>query len=213
MQEKFWKQRWQQKKIGFHADKVNTHLKKYLNQTGNIENFTTLLPLCGKTIDLLFLSKQCSNVIGVELISQAVTEFFQENNLDAIQNKNYYEYKNIKVFLEDYFKVTTEHIPNVDLIYDRAALVALPEDMRKNYAQHNLSLMKIGSKILLITLEYPQDKKSGPPFSVTTLEVQKLYAGQCSITLLESIDLKTKNDKMSDLSFINEKVYLIEKIK
>jgi len=213
MQEKFWKQRWQQKKIGFHADKVNTHLKKYLNQTGNIENFTTLLPLCGKTIDLLFLSKQCSNVIGVELISQAVTEFFQENNLDAIQNKNYYEYKNIKVFLEDYFKVTTEHIPNVDLIYDRAALVALPEDMRKNYAQHNLSLMKIGSKILLITLEYPQDEKSGPPFSVTTLEVQKLYAGQCSITLLESIDLKTKNDKMSDLSFINEKVYLIEKIK
>ncbi len=61
---------------------------------------------------------------------------------------------------------------HIDALYDRAALVALPADLRPGYVGHTQSLLKTRAMQLLITLEYDQSAANGPPFSVLPDEVK-----------------------------------------
>lgn len=60
-------------------------------------------------------------------------------------------------------------------VYDRAALIALPKEMRQHYVDHLATLLETGAQILLITLNYAQEEMKGPPFSVSDQEVESLY--------------------------------------
>jgi thiopurine S-methyltransferase len=46
-----------------------------------------------------------------------------------------------------------------------------------------------GCRGLLVTLEYPQDEKNGPPFSVQPDEVESLYSQEWRLQLLERRDI------------------------
>lgn len=48
----------------------------------------------------------------------------------------HYSAENIDMFTGDIFELSSEMLGPVDAIYDRAALVALPKEMRKRYAGH-----------------------------------------------------------------------------
>ncbi len=74
-------------------------------------------------------------------------------------------YDELSVYTGDYF---TAPIQPVDIIYDRASLVALPAEMRVQYVER-LKQLWSGGKILLVTLDYDQDEMAGPPFSVPKL--------------------------------------------
>ena len=56
-------------------------------------------------------------------------------------------------------------------MYDRGALVALPEQLRPRYVEHTGQLLKTGAARLVITLEYDQKVVNGPPFSVSADEI------------------------------------------
>jgi len=77
---------------------------------------------------------------------------------------------------------------SIDAIYDRAALVALPQEMRIRYTAH---LTEITDKApqLLITFEYDQSAMEGPPFSVSNEEVNELYGASYDLTLIASVDV------------------------
>jgi thiopurine S-methyltransferase len=49
--------------------------------------------------------------------------------------------------------------------------------MRRRYTEH-LSALTNGAPQLLIALEYEQQGRDGPPFSVDAAEVQALYGGR-----------------------------------
>lgn len=164
-----WLERWQVGNIGWHEAGGNSSLKKHWNVTGK----RVLVPLCGKTQDLVWLERQGNEVVGVELSELAVESFFDENEiayscvegeLTAYVAKN----RSITLYCGDFFGFTEGPF---DAYYDRGALVALPADRRKEYAEHTRTLLQNDAAQLIISLEYDQSIAAGPPFSVAAEEI------------------------------------------
>lgn len=180
MEKTFWSARWSEGRIGFHEAQPNAHLQKHLAVLG--PKGTVFVPLCGKARDLAYLAAQGHRVIGVEWVEDAVRAFFSENALTPkVTNDGplvRYEAGPITLFAGDVFHVTAAHLSTVTALYDRAALIALPAEMRARYVQHLGAVLPHGTPGLLITVEYEQSKLEGPPFSVVESAVRAYYAGR-----------------------------------
>ena len=193
MQNDFWHQRWQNNQIGFHSEVVNPYLQRFWSSLSLKPESKVFIPLCGKTKDMLWLLTQGYHIIGVELSSIALDAFFSENNLHAsirpYKQFIIHETDRLQLFCGDFFQLTPEDLGQVDMVYDRAALVALPPDMRINYVNHLSSLLQPNQQILLVTFDYLQHEMSGPPFSISDDEVDLLFQHWCSVELLTSEDV------------------------
>jgi len=101
---------------------------------------------------------------------------------------------------------------NVAAIYDRAALIAMPENLRVAYSQHLNNICPHQSR-LLITLEYEQSQMDGPPFSVLENELDVEYAKQFNKTCLQRTNILTEHAhfKVKGLSQLNESVYILHR--
>ncbi len=182
----FWAARWSEGKIGFHEGRVNHYLEAHAARFG--ERRRILVPLCGKSEDLAFLASRGHTVVGIEAVETAVTAFFEEHGLvpevTERERVKSFSANGITLLCGDVFDCSAADVGPVDAFYDRAALVALPPDVRPRYVTHLRDLLGVWSKGLLVTFEYPQDKAEPPPWSVTEAEVRSLYAG-ASVALLE----------------------------
>ncbi len=189
VEESFWKKKWEDREIGFHQTAVNPMLEKYIHKLSLKTDDTVFVPLCGKSMDMQWLLSKGYSVIGCELIESAVEEFFAELKIDPeiLIQKNYKIYQTDKlcIYVGDFFKLNADIIGPVDAVFDRAALVALPTEMRKKYYDH-LSTITDKAKQLLITFSYDQNKLDGPPFSIEYKELQKGYNEYYQIKNLES---------------------------
>ena len=76
---------------------------------------------------------------------------------------------------------------HVDAIYDRAALIALPEDTRQEYMKH-LCALTDNVKQLLVSIEYDQALMDGPPFAIDANMVEEYYRD------IYAIDHLTRNE-------------------
>jgi len=164
-----WLERWREGKTGWHEAQGNLRLQKYWTASGK----RVLVPLCGKTVDLIWLERQGNEVVGVELSDIAVQEFFEENEIaysivEGAQTAYVAENHAITIYCGDYFEFSEGPF---DAYYDRAALIALPADMRGAYVEHTRSLLAADAEQMIITLEYDESIATGPPFSVPAGEV------------------------------------------
>lgn len=188
MQPDFWQSRWNNGQIAFHEGKPNRHLVKHLSLLGKAKHL--LVPLCGKADDLAFLAAQGHQVVGVELVESAVRAFFEEHEVEAEVSKHgpftRYAAGNLTVLAGDFFATTRALLGPLDALYDRAAIIALPEGTRGLYVKHLRTLMSAGAPGLVITIEYPPEKLEGPPFSVPEVELRAHYAG-LSVDLLDEV--------------------------
>ncbi len=213
MDAQFWIDKWKEGQIGFHKNEYNEALTKYFSHLQAKSNEKILVPLCGKSKDLLWLKEQGLVVHGVELYEKAAEAFYSENNLsfNISAKENFIEYSSsgITISCGDFFNFNTAQ--KYHHIYDRAALVALPLEMRKRYAKVITDVLQKGGKYLLVVYEYNQDEMSGPPFSVSKNEIEKLYGDHFSIKLLESERPQTEGPKLLELSNFNQNIYLLEK--
>jgi thiopurine S-methyltransferase len=195
MHHDFWHNRWFTNQIGFHEPTANPLLVKHLDKLNLPKGSRLFLPLCGKTLDIGWLVKQGYQVVGCELSKLAVDQLFKElkivPNIKRIGAIDHYRTTNIDVFTGDIFDVTPALLGKVDAIYDRAALVALPPDMRKRYTKHLIEITHCAPQ-LLICFEYDQSLVEGPPFSVVADEVKAHYADRYELTLLERVPVKLK---------------------
>lgn len=176
----FWLDLWHEGRTFFHRDTVNADLIKYWSNLNLPQDAQILVPLCGKSLDMLWLAEQGFQVIGIELSEKAVLQFAKENDLHftkrvSSQAINYFS-PSISIWVADIFSLSTSTIEPVDAIYDRAALIALPENLRSNYVQTCLKWLKPQGEILLKTMSYDQSQMEGPPFSVSDAEVKRLYS-------------------------------------
>lgn len=214
MQKDFWHDRWKNRQIGFHQDKINPYLEKYWPVVDQTKTERVFVPLCGKSSDLLWLSEQGFEVIGVELSQIAVEEFFSDNNLQyevkTVDKLTYYETENISIICGDFFDLTRDSLGKVSYVFDRASQIALPADMRDAYCSH-LSAITADAKLFVITMEYDQNAMQGPPFSVPEDEIYKHYASNYKINRLETCDLLEVQPhfKEKGLKQLLEKVYLL----
>lgn len=206
MEAQFWINAWNEGRTGFHLEKFNPKLIHHFPGLRPQPGQKVLVPLCGKTKDLLWLSEQGLKVHGVELYEKAVESFFSENDLtpEKVQDQFFKNYisKNITISVGDFFKL--DAFDSYDFIYDRASLVALPSSMRKNYAEVVTRSLKPGGKYLLVVFEYDQSKMDGPPFSIDANEVHRLYQDHFTIKFVEV-------EKVPSNELLNQKVYILEK--
>lgn len=199
MNPEFWISRWERNDIGFHLDHVNPNLLQYWpiisKCTGRV-----FVPLCGKSLDMQWLCQQGHQVLGVELSELAVGTFFQQAGLtpDVIRQGLFSRWQADKFELlnGDFFQLTAAHVADCSVIYDRAALIALPEEMRAHYVHHLRAIFPQGVQMMLITMDYPPHEISGPPFSLTVQDVQDLFESWADIRQLASHDILAENERL-----------------
>lgn len=215
MEADFWHNRWENDLTGFHLDEVNPYLKHNWASLNLKAGSRVFIPLCGKSLDLIWLADQGYQVVGIELSPLAVQAFFAENNLKAeysqIGGLGYWQSENISLFCGDFFALTPEILGQVDAVYDRASLIALPPAMRQDYAAKLTELAQSAPK-LLITLEYDQSKMDGPPFSVSEDEVRSLYQANYQVKQLSAQDVLGENERFraKGLDYMNECIYQLD---
>jgi len=196
MNAEFWHSRWQEKRIGFNQSAVNQLLINYFKQLNLPTGSRVFVPLCGKSIDMAWLAAQGYDVVGVELVETAVQEFFTEQNISPTVHQHvdnsaikYYQGQlsgqTITLWVADIFALTTEDIGSVNAVYDKAALIALPADMRVQYSAQMYQL-SANAPQFIITLTYDQSKKAGPPFSISSEQIQQYYGDNYHISELTS---------------------------
>jgi len=86
-----------------------------------------------------------------------------------------------------------DDLKHIRLVYDRAALIALPPEMRKGYVDHLTAIIPDDTRILLITLDYDSSEMQGPPFNVTDDEVFRLYGEDYEINHVLKRDMARDN--------------------
>jgi len=198
MDHAFWHSRWQNQQIGFHLDQANPLLVGYFHHLGLSAGQCIVVPLCGKSLDIPWLLAQGLHVVGIELSPLAVQALFQElaltPEITPIGALTCYRAGPLTVFNGDFFalsqvQLTEAGVEKVDAVYDRAALVALPADMRQRYSQH-LATLTGHAKQLLVSFDYDQSLQAGPPFSVNAQAVQQLYDKDFRVSLLADVPLE-----------------------
>lgn len=190
MELSFWRDRWEKGETGFHQPTLNPYLAYFYGENGPAidkrSSLKVFVPLCGKSLDMQWLSQNGYAVLGVECSSLAVRDFFENTGSAYVvtENDSHTKYSedhkisgnaNLEILQGDFFELTDKDVEGVTDVFDRASLIALPEAMRKNYAEKMTKLLAPGARILLITMTYPQQEMDGPPFSVSEEEVHDLY--------------------------------------
>ena len=189
----FWHQRWREGHIGFHQDAPTPLLLKHWPLLQLPADARVFVPLAGKSHDMAWLAAQGHRVLGVELSRSAVEAFFAEHGLQPQRHHSrygaHYTAGNIELICGDAFGLDEPALADCTGVFDRAALIALPPDMRQRYVGELHARLPSGCRGLLITLEYPQDEKAGPPFCVQEEEVRTLYARNWQVHTLERRDI------------------------
>lgn len=216
MQSDFWHERWQRGELGWHLEGVNPLLERYWSRLGVDAGATVLVPLCGKSHDLLWLARLGHPVIGVELSAIATEAFFAESGLipAVVENPPFRRYRAdaLEILCGDFFDLEPEHLPVVGAVYDRAALVALPEDLRSRYVAHLKALLPGAKKSLVISFDYPQHEMEGPPFSVGAEQVEKYFGASHQIEVLAVTDALAENPRFRErgVTRMHEIVFALE---
>lgn len=189
MQPEFWHQRWSENQIGFHQSTPTPLLLKHWPALGIAPGAQVFVPLAGKSLDMAWLASQGHRVLGVELSQLAVEQFFAENGLQPeIRETKYGRHhvaNGIELICGDAFALDADALRDCAAVFDRAALIALPPELRLRYARELYARLPGDCRGLLVTLEYPQHEREGPPFSVPEDEVQALFDRDWALDLLE----------------------------
>ena len=213
-----WRRRWREGRIGFHRTDVHRFLIRFLPEVdrclpenANGDRREILVPLCGKSVDLVWLRDQGYSATGVELVPEALEAFLEEHDLPATPDADppftSWRFPGLTLYNGDIFDLSTE---GFDLVWDRAALIALPEETRARYAPHIVARLRPGGRILRVTLGYDPTAFEGPPYAVPEDEVRRLYRGSTIEELLvEERTVDERPAKLRELPWLRERVYRI----
>jgi thiopurine S-methyltransferase len=191
MEASFWHNRWQQNQITFHQSDYNHLLVRYQERLPKVG--TILVPLCGKSRDMTFLAQRGSFVVGAELVESALTAFYEEQGIPykkiVANDFTRFDGGGVRTYAGDFFALSSGLVGPVSAVYDRAALIALPESMRQRYLEHLFSFLPPSGVVLLISIYYEGQNVSGPPFSVSPQEVEERTQELGTFAFLEEHDI------------------------
>jgi thiopurine S-methyltransferase len=182
-----WQQSWRDRNTDFHQTRVNPHLVRFWPSLGLTPTDRVFVPLCGKSLDLIWLAQQGHTVIGVELSPLAARTFFRENRIQASRRRvgafTLWEHGRISILCGDFFQLAATDLGNIAAVFDRASLTALPDEIRADYLEHLRKILPATCKILLLTTEEPDDDETQEqPFAIAD-EITRLYTRTFDIQL------------------------------
>jgi thiopurine S-methyltransferase len=182
----FWNERWESSQIGFHRQRPHPSLVKYIDTFNGHQN--VLVPLCGKTLDMIYLRDHGHHVTGVEFSELAILDFIKENNLSLEKSKegkfNVFRGENLTLYQGDFFELKEEHLNKITACYDRASMVAFDPSERTRYADHLKQVAKDLKKLLVVVFDYG-NIPGGPPYSVVNEEIESLYGQLFDLKILQ----------------------------
>ena len=207
-----WNNRWKEGRIGFHQGAINQELQVHWPTIVTEPGARVLVPLCGKSADMLWLHQLGHSVVGVELSSLAAAAFFEENQFEVDRSKHdEFEVfrgrgaaQGIEIWCGDFFRLTVAHVGFSRGWYDRASIVALPPSLWPPYAAKIAELVHPGGAGLMLTFEYDQHQREGPPYSVSFNDISAHFGGAFDVNLIETLDLTEGN--RWQLSWVHEPV-------
>jgi len=203
MHHEFWHERWRTGQIGFHQAEVHPFLARWWPRLGLPVGARVYVPLCGKSLDMPWLAALGHTVVGSELSALAIRDFYAEQGLQpsstAADGFRRHVAGPYELLEGDALELTPELLGPVDAAYDRAALVALPPDLRVLYARVQAKLLPGGASVLLVSFEYPQEMKGGPPFSVDAAEIRALFEPAFEVQEIERVDVLAASPRFAEL--------------
>jgi thiopurine S-methyltransferase len=198
MEHEYWQNRWANDEIGFHEGSVNRFLHEHWPEFVTRGNETVFVPLCGKAVDMWWLYERGHPVIGVELSEIACKDFFEEHDTPAKVKPGTpftrFIHGELELLCGDFFQLVPDDLEHVHMVYDRAALIALPPSLRPEYASHLAAILPEKATILLVTLDYQKDAMQGPPFNVSDAEVHALFGDAYEIEQVRTHVMTRDND-------------------
>ncbi len=206
MHSDFWHERWRDNRIGFHADSVHPMLVRHWPRLGVDESERVFVPLCGKSLDMAMLRDRGHEVVGVEISAVAIESFFGEQEIapsrDCMKGYERWYAPGYDLLVGDFFTLDPADLGPIGAAYDRAALIALPPEMRARYAQKMQDLLPAGARVLLITLQHDTPELEGPPFCVRDEEVGALFGDWCDIERIESGPSRAKGHVVDETALL-----------
>jgi thiopurine S-methyltransferase len=190
LKSEFWHERWEEGQLGFHQTQVNAQLAEYWERLELPPDVEVFVPLCGKSLDMVWLRERGHPVIGVEISPIGIRDFFRALHatprVESVGVLERSKGEGYTLYGGDLFDLSAEDLIGVRGCYDRGSLVALPEATRKRYAEHLIRILPEQISILLISLEYDESKMSAPPHSVSPDEIESLFGADFEIETLTS---------------------------
>lgn len=203
MHAEYWVDRWVNGNTGWHQTAPHPFLTRHgprLWTGGAAHAPHVFVPLCGASVDMLWLRRQGATVVGIDVAGDAFRRFFADSALVPVVERSgrceRWTADGIELLGGDFFAADASVFGRFDAVYDRAALFALPPELRRRYALRMIELCRPGTAMLLITLEYPQHETDGPPFAVLEAEVHALYDAAFAIEPLERADVYADNPRL-----------------
>jgi len=205
MEATYWHDAWNEDRTGFHQDRINKRLSEHWPTLGVASGSTVFVPLCGKSLDMLWLREQGHPILGVELSEKAVAAFFDENALahERLVSSLGVEYRSIddgppiRLIAGDYFALSASDLQRVGGLYDRASLIAMNDELRLRYAEHLGRLVPGGTVGMLLVIDYDTARMQGPPFAVPATRVHALLDPAFE---LEEIDRHDGPERLGNLA-------------
>jgi thiopurine S-methyltransferase len=182
-----WLKLWRNRQIDFHQKTVNKFLARFWPGLDLIKGSRIFVPLCGKSLDMIWLAKQGYEVIGIELSPIAVKAFFRENHLQPVRRRmgkfTLWKHGRISILCGDFFLLNKLDLGHIDTVYDRAALTALPEDIRKTYVSQMRLILPGTANMFLLTIEDIEEKEGLKINPTVDQEIDMLYSQNFDISL------------------------------
>jgi len=215
MKPSFWNRCWERNSLGFHQETVHPFLEQFLLPRLTSTTQHVFVPLCGKSLDMVWFAERMK-VSGAELSEIACRDFFEEKELTYQQEQrnvfNLFSCQNIQLWQGDFFQLLPTELDKIDWIYDRAAIIALPENMQQQYVKHLSTFISDQTSLFLISLEFPQEELEGPPFSISSLNITELFS-DFEVSCIAEHELADKKfaQRTFNVSQLVERLYLIKK--
>jgi len=217
MHHDFWHERWRTGQIGFHQSAVHPFLARWWPRLAVPHDARVYVPLCGRSLDMAWLAGRGHAVVGSELSPIAIRDFFAERGLEPGRSEAGGFVRHAAgpydILEGDALALTPAVTGPVAAAYDRAALVALPPEMREAYSASMARLLPLGAPALLVAFEYPQEMKGGPPFSVEAREVRALFEPAFRVEEVERLDVLASSPKFAELGIpaLHETAFVLQR--
>ena len=221
MKASYWQEKWAADRIGFHQERVNKRLEEHWGALDVAPGAPVFVPLCGKSLDMLWLHERGHPVLGIELVEKAVLAFFEENGL-AFERRADGPFERvsgtgsaagIELLVGDFFALSATDLARVGAFYDRASLIAMDDAFRARYAHHLGNVVAADVAGLLLAIDYEQARMQGPPFAVPDAVVQDLLGDAFDIETLAHYSGPERLGNLAErgLDTLDERVYRLRR--
>lgn len=182
-----WQQCWRDKGTRFHLTHVHPLLQRFWPQLALAPRDRVFVPLCGKSRDLAWLRALGHHVTGVELSPIAIRALFKESHLQPTRTRDErytrWDHERLRIFCGDIFALNAADLAGTKALYDRAALTALPAELREPYVDHLAAILPADCRQLLLTIEDLDDNEDEASASGSSEEVTMLYGRHFGVDL------------------------------